>query len=393
MPDSLSQSIESQRARLNDLLAGQLAGFASDLTGHLDNRRSLDGHLQSLFLAIEHCKYLYVLDRDGCQLSATINRFGGDEEAVGRDRSRRPYMQHMVDPSVDFNLSEAYISRNKKRPSVTAVQTIRDVDGERLGFLGVDYDLRELPHTEMMYEEPSQWRQIKGDPAIRGGLFLQQRVESLMDQHIDHVLSVHEALMIDQGVHHCQIHFSSSRSTIWHVDDPYVYRILTMEELANTNICLALPRRPYFERNRVPAERISEILSQFRALRYADETIYLRSGSLNLVNGTIGLNFSCDGTHYLKFDDFLSRGLAFWFGEDEFPASVVEAAPLDTTALDERIECIAASGCNQVTRLLQAMRQGEMPESLAGCSPPEQDYIRRELENVMRVYDSRGSVS
>lgn len=116
----------------------------------------------------------------------------------------------------------------------------------------MDYDLRELPHSDVIYEEPSQWRQIKGDPAIRQGLFAQERVESLMDQKIDHVLSVIEALVVDQGVYHFQIHFSSSRVTLWHVDNPYVYRILTMAELADSNICLAYPRRAYFERAIVP---------------------------------------------------------------------------------------------------------------------------------------------
>ncbi|QLQ30473.1 MAG: hypothetical protein HZT40_01295 [Candidatus Thiothrix singaporensis] len=89
-------------------------------------------------------------------------------------------MLEMYKENCYFSLSEAYISRNKKRPSLTAIQTICDGHGQRIGFLGVDYDLRELPHSEVIYEEPSQWRQIKGDPAIRGGLFLQERVESII---------------------------------------------------------------------------------------------------------------------------------------------------------------------------------------------------------------------
>jgi len=47
----------------------------------------------------------------------------------------------------------------------------------------------------------------------------------------------------------------------------------------------------------------------------SNETVYLRSLSLNLCNGMVALNFSCDGTHYLRFDEFLKRGLDFWFGE------------------------------------------------------------------------------
>lgn len=387
MPDSLKKSITSQRSLLSDMLGKTLAQEAQSLPPLLHDRKKLDSHLQSLFQKLDYCKYVYVLDPAGVQLSSTLNRFGADEEQAGRDRSERPYLDHIGDTSIDFNLSEAYISRNKKRPSLTAIQTIRDDNGQPIGFLGVDYDLRELPHSDVIYEEPSQWRQIKGDPAIRQGLFLQERVESLMDRHIDDVLSVHEALMVDQGVHHIQIHFSSSRSTIWHTDDPYVYRLLTMEELSDSNICLAYPQRPYFERNIVPAAEIGKILHQFRELRFADETVYLRSGSLNLVNGKVGLNFSCDGTHYLSYDEFLAKGLDFWFGGGTFPQAVKPAPVLDYEKLDAIVETIAETGCIQVNKLIYAMEKDQEAEALAGLDAEEQAYVFRELKSVMDVYD------
>jgi hypothetical protein len=387
MSDTLQNSINAHRQRLASLLSHALGQYAGEIIPLIGDADALDTHLRDIFRSIDHCKYVYVLGADGVQISSTINRFGPDDEARGRDRTERPYMQHMQDDSIDFNLSEAYISRNKKRPSVTAVQTIRDPDGKRLGFLGVDYDLRELPHSDVIYEEPSQWRQIKGDPAIRSGLFYQQRVESLMDQHMDNVLSVHEALMLDQGVYHFQIHFSSSRSTIWHMDDPYVYRILTMDELSDPNICLAYPRRPYFERAIVPPADVGKILRQFKALRFADETIYLRSASLNIVNGKIGLNFSCDGSHYLNHDEFLAQGLEFWFGSGSFPQAVVPADPLDHAKLDEMIERIACRGCVQVNKLLYAVENGEVPECLQSLSETEREHVYQELKAIMDVYE------
>ena len=51
--------------------------------------------------------------------------------------------------------------------------------------------------------------------------------------------------------------------------------------------------------------------------RVADEQIYLRAGSLNLINGMVGLNFSCDGSHYLSARDFLNASEARWFGSPE----------------------------------------------------------------------------
>ncbi len=387
MSNTLKHTINAQRARLKDMLGNILSQDAKELPPLLNDPDALDEHLAELFTKLELCKYLYVLDEKAVQISSTVNRFGPDEEARGRDRSDRPYMAQMKDAKCYFSLSEAYISRNKKRPSLTAIQTICDGNGKRIGFLGVDYDLRELPHSEVIYEEPSQWRQIKGDPAIRGGLFLQERVESMMDRHIDTVLSVHEALMLDQGVHHVQIHFSSSRSTIWHVDDPYVYRILTMDELINPNICLAYPRRAYFERCIVPPSEVGKILKQFKALRFADETIYLRSGSLNLVNGKVGLNFSCDGTHYLNYDEFLAQGLEFWFGGEHFPQAIVPAEALDYAKLDDKIEELAARGCLQVNKLLYALEKDEIPECLQDYSKGERDYVYHELKSVMDVYE------
>jgi hypothetical protein len=376
---------------LHDLLAAALARHASEIPPFLGNREKLDTRLQEIFRQIDHCKYVYVLDKAAVQISSTVNRYGADAEAFKRDRSQRPYMiAAMRDASLIFDLSEAYISRNKKRPSVTAIQAIVDAESKRIGFLCVDFDLRELPHTEVLYEEPGQWRQIKGDPAIRSGLFRQQRVTSLMDENIDHVLSLHEALMIDHGVFHVRIHFSSSRSTVWHIDDPYVYRLLSIDELSDTSICLAYPQRPYFERNIVPESAIAPILQQFKALRFSDETIYLRSGSLNLVNGTVTLNFSCDGSHYLNYQEFLDRGLDFWIGTETFPNAVraARACDLDEQKLEAQVEELAGEGCIAVNKLLYALERNEVPEKLAGLSRPEQEYIYNELKSVMDIYES-----
>lgn len=389
MKHTLQHSISAQRAVLHDLLSDALGYHAEKVQALIDNRSALEGYLFEIFQSIDHCKYVYVLDATATQISATVNRYGADHDSINRDRSQRPYMQPMRLKNLDFHLSEAYISRNKKRPSLTAIQSIRNADGDPLGFLGVDFDLRELPHSDVIYEEPSQWRQIQGDPAIRQGLFLQERIESLMDRQIDNVLSVHTALMVDQGVHHVQIHFSSSRSTIWHIDDPYVYRLLTMEELSDSNICLAYPRRSYFKRAIVPPSSIAPILKQFKALRFADETVYLRSASLNTINGQIGLNFSCDGTHYLSHDEFLDQGLDFWFGTSDRLQTVTPAkdSNLDHLKLDTIIETLAGKGCIKVNKLIYAMESGDTPEVLQAYSEQERHYIYAELKSVMDVYE------
>jgi len=395
MDSALKQSVKQQRELLTNLLGETLSHLARELSPLMNDPILLNEHLQKVIGDLPYCKYLYVLDTSAKQTSATVKHGGVIMKDVGRDRSDRPYMENMFVPRVgnDFELSAAYISSNKKRPSLTGIQLIRGVEGERLGFLGVDYDLRELPRDDNMYEEPTQWRQIKGDPAIRSGLFLQQRAESLMDIRLEDVMTILEELMIEHGVYHFQIHYSSSRVTVWHVDDPYTYRILTMDELSDSEICLAYPKRSYFERNIVQKDDICNVFKQFSALRFADETIYLRSGSLNLVNGFVGLNFSCDGTHYLTYDDFLSRGLEFWFGVDQSDEKKdknvddEKKEALNMSHLDEKLEEVAQLGCLQVNQIISQLDAGKIPESLDSMNAQERQYIHEELKSVMAVYD------
>lgn len=311
--NNLKESVLLQRQVLSEIMAHallRLAGLCREVMG---DRHALESVLTEALPHLSYCKHLYVLDDAGQQLTANITQHGSDASHLHRQRMARPYMQGIVGVT-DFKLSDAYISRNQKRPSLTAVQVIRSAAGERLGFLGADFDLRELPHTEKLYKEPEDWRQIKGDPAIRGGVFLQQRIDSLMDQQIDNVLSVMNELILERGVYHGKFHFSSNRATLWHADDPFVYRLLTIDELTAPDICLAYPRRPYHERAIVPPGQVREVFEIFKQLRFADENVYLRAGSLNIINGMVGLNFSCDGSHYMRFDEFLAKNTDFWFG-------------------------------------------------------------------------------
>jgi len=55
---------------------------------------------------------------------------------------------------------------------------------------------------------------------------------------------------------------------------------------------LAYASRPYPEDALIPLAQVGEVFRTFRALRFMDETTYLRAGSLNIFNGMVGLNFS-----------------------------------------------------------------------------------------------------
>jgi hypothetical protein len=310
---SLQESVRLQREALTGLLGEALHQLAQRCAEVIHDRMLLEAVLTDELPRLSNCKHLYVLNADGVQLTDNITLDGHDHEKYGSNRMDRPYMQGIIGIT-DFKLSDAYISRNRKRPSLTAVQVIRSEDGNRIGFVGADYDLRELPHTGQLYQEPEVWRQMKGDPAIRSSIFQHKRAESIMDRRMGTVLSIMNELILERGVYHGKLHFSSSRGTIWHVDDPFVYRILSMEQLIDPDICLAYPQRPYHERAIVPREQVMPVFEMFRSLRFADDNIYLRAGSLNIINGMVGLNFSCDGSHYMRYDEFLDKNTDFWFG-------------------------------------------------------------------------------
>jgi hypothetical protein len=309
----LQKSVSKQRKVLKRLLSQSISEVATACTAIMYDRQALEDLLSNEMRKAEYCKYVWVLDKTGRQLTDNINRSGVKRGQIGRDRVARPYLQRAF-KGKDYYLSDAYISRNRKRPSITAVKTIYDKDGEVNGYLGADFDLRELPHTADEIDDQKNWRQIKGDPAIRSGLFTQQRVKSAMDAQIDKVLSVMKELMLARGVFHAKFHFSSSRATLWRVDNPFDYQILNIDELSDPDICLAFQHQKNFKKTTVNADNTNKIFQQFKDLRFADENIYLRSASLNNINGMVGLNFSCDGSHYMYHKEFLDKNLSFWFG-------------------------------------------------------------------------------
>jgi len=310
---SIADVVAGQREALKQTIAPKLKSFSQKLSFVMDDQSILEAKLFGLKSTLEHYKYIYVLDADGVQITATLSKEGSVEDHLGRDRSHRPYMEGMFDGR-DFKLSESYISRNKRRPSLTAIHTIRGNVDELVGFVGVDYDLRSLPRKGALFKGSGVWRQLKGDPSIRGGLFQQERTQSIMDDNIDDVLRLIEELMLEHGIFHAELHFSSSRANLWHIDAPYSYHILGVEELIDPDICLAYPQQPYDKRATLPADDINKVFEKFRELRFADETIYLRAGSLNICSGMVGLNFSCDGSHFMHYDEFLEKGHEFWFG-------------------------------------------------------------------------------
>ena len=381
MDPELQRQVAQQRTLLNETLRPQTVKLAKRCRPLLGDRDALERVLEEAMRTLPYCKYLYVLDAEGRQITSNITRNDTQPEQYGRDRSGRPYMQGVDDAENDFILSNAYISRNKRRPTLTVVQQIHNRDGEITGYLGIDYDLRELPHVERLHEAEQRWTQAKGDPSIRSNVFSQSRVESLLDSRVDEIIALLVELMSCHGVFHGKLHFSSSRATIWTMDNPYSYRILDFESLIDPDICLAYPRREYPEMAVVPVDRIAPIFSILRELRFSDETIYLRAGSLNLCNGMVSLNFSCDGSHYIPYDEFLAKNLEFWFGQD--------SGQMRTASIEDELERICDLGCTRVNEILAGAGSGKAMPEIAGLNAADSEEVLERLKSIMAIYEAR----
>ncbi len=298
-------------AKQKDFLMYQLGGGLKELADKCDQYMdSASGTVELNNLLSEYmhkCEYVnlsYVVCYSGIQISANVTKDKVDKDYMGQDLSSRPFF-NIINKNKVFYLSDAYISSASLKPCISAVHAIMH-NGEMIGMLVSDLDLEQLPILKQDFEL-DDWRQIKGDPEIRSNLFNQHRIESVMDQAIDTVHMISYELLSQLGVFHLKLHYASSRATIWTYDDPFNYHVHVLDEIINPNIFMLYPKKPFPSDAKVTPEQIKIILDKFKYLRFMDEHLYLKTASINIMNATIGLNFSCDGNHYLTVEDFLQN--------------------------------------------------------------------------------------
>jgi hypothetical protein len=312
MATTLQQTILAKKAALADAVSAPLARLAEQCARLWPDADALDQALHAGLPSVPNCHLLYCWDVNGIELSSMIRSSGPDPTWRGRDLSDRPYLKNHL-PFKGVMLSSVYLSKYTYEDCITALQAVSR-DNQLLGFIAADFALKDLMRDATLAAQDLRWKQFRGDPSVRGQLFMQTRVHSLFDEHIDAALDHIDTLMRRHGVFHSKIHFSSGRCTFWVYDDPYNYRIHGVEEIIDPELCLAYPLHDYPAKAVTPPEHIMDVLRHFRTLRFADETIYLRSGSLNIMNGMIGLTFSCDGSHYMSVREFLEKDMSFWLG-------------------------------------------------------------------------------
>lgn len=315
MESGLEQTVEQQRVLLSHYLQLPMTAVARRCAEVWLEPERLQQVLAESVGEMPLCHFFSILDPKGVQITGNIGRETRDASAdnieiCSLDRT------NPASTTKGFLLSDVHVHRIANLPCLTAIQAV--INGTALlGFVAADFYLRDLPLTVLngMEIRPA-WIQIRGDPAIRQTLFMQERVKSAIDERMDDVIAIMEELICERGIFHGKLHYSSSRATLWFIDDPYRYRLHGLDEITNPELCLAYPIRLYPAQAAVPQVQVRPVFEHFRLLRDMDKTVYLRSGSLNIMNGMVGLNFSCDGSHYMPVAEFLEKDERFWFGKN-----------------------------------------------------------------------------
>ncbi len=295
------------------------------------NPEQLTRILQLHFQHFPTCQLLYCLDAKGTQFSGQVSNNDVDMTTLGKDLQHRPFFQGIL-PYKGMTLSSIYLNDRNSQPCITALSAVTH-DGDLLGFIAADFYIAQLPRLRIQAEDNQpHWTQYKGDPSIRSTVFMQERTISHFDLRLEKVTYVILTLLKKHGIFHAQIDFSSSRLVIWSVDSPFDFRVLCADELFSDELMETYPRQEYPRDALIPKSRISKVLKQFKALRNADETIYLRSGMINIINGTVGLTFSCDGFHIMSVSEFLNKDIHFWIGNNALNKTTPVTLPFKESA-------------------------------------------------------------
>ena len=125
------------------------------------------------------------------------------------------------------------------------------------------------------------------------------------DDNLDRLLVIANNLMLNKGVFHLSIHFSSSELVCWTFDNPYSYQVYTAEEVFSANFMRQFLPIKSIIHTCINKNKIAPILQSLKTLRNGKNESELRNASIHLINGYIGLTFACDDTRYINFKDFI----------------------------------------------------------------------------------------
>lgn len=124
---------------------------------------------------------------------------------------------------------------------------------------------------------------------------------------LDRLVSLSGELLRERGVFQVGLHFAGGQLALWELRDPCHYRVWPSEDCLRPGFAEGFRQALYPVNAGVPPGRVQEVLSRLKSLRLAEGEERLCSGSLNIINGTVGLDFSCAGNLYLDYRDLLDH--------------------------------------------------------------------------------------
>ncbi|MGD9385100.1 MAG: PDC sensor domain-containing protein [Thioalkalispiraceae bacterium] len=308
------ETVSNKKKFLSSLVKAPLAQLENVCAEHWHAPDELNQALSESLCRLPHCQLLYLIRIDGIQLTGNFTRNGIDDAWIGQDLANRPYFTGNL-PFRGMILSAAYLSQRSMQPCITAVQAINH-QGELLGFIAADFHLKDLPIINTSTLQRMHLQNSQHHPTRGSGKQLKRSSET--DVNIDYLIYALSTLMQEHGVFHCKLHFDSERCNLWSYQEPHHYHLHNISELMSSELFNQYPPTEFNQRSIVSAEQIPVIFAQLKALRQADDNTYLHSGSLNIVNGIVGLTFSHDEPQYLSVEEFLNHDLGYWLNKDQY---------------------------------------------------------------------------
>jgi hypothetical protein len=95
----------------------------------------------------------------------------------------------------------------------------------------------------------------------------------------------------------------------------------------------------------------------------------------------VSLNFSCDGSHYIPYDEFLAKDLEFWFGTG--------SGQTRTASIDVELDRICDLGCTRVNEIIAGASSGKPVPELAGLNAADSKEVLDRLKSIMAIYEAR----
>jgi hypothetical protein len=288
---TLQQTILEKKAALADAVSAPLARLADRVAEVWPDADAIDQRLQEAFTSLPNCHLAYAWNVNGIEVSSMVRAKGPDPTWRGRDLSQRPYLKNHL-PFKGVMLSSVYLSEYTYEFCLTALQAVSR-DNQLLGFIAADFAVNDLLRDDKLAAvQEVRWKQFRGDPSVRGTVFMQTRAHSVFDEHINEAIEGIAMLMREHGVFHSKIHFSSGRCSFWLYDDPYNYRLHGVEEIIDPELCLAYPVRAYPEKAKTPALRGRDHLPALRVAQYHERhdrpDLLLRRLALHVGRGISG---------------------------------------------------------------------------------------------------------